>query len=94
MELPPPAGLQGGPSAPAHPVPRVLPKAKPHVVRESKPVPKRHRGEALARGSSLPFRHRKVPRDGRASGSGESGRVIRRSREWGLGSRQQHRDGQ
>jgi periplasmic protein TonB len=55
MELPPPAGLQGGPSAPAHPAPRVVPKAKPHVVRESKPVPKRHEAKPMPEVPPSPF---------------------------------------
>jgi protein TonB len=55
MELPPPAGLQGGPSAPTHPAPRVVPKVKPHVVRESKPVPRRHEAKPAPEVPPSPF---------------------------------------
>jgi len=47
VEVPPPAGLQGGPAAAPHPVAPALPKPKPEVRRKAIPPPVPHKARAI-----------------------------------------------
>ncbi len=55
VELPPPAGLQGGAGAPAHPAAPAVPKPKPHVVVKAKPIPIHHMAKPVAEVPPSPF---------------------------------------